>query len=82
MEVEKALSEDSDGDNAAGQNRPHEQTALLDVVNHGGNLLRPFCRLRQAAYCYRPSGLRGLGVAAGGGEVLPETNFPAGSNTE
>jgi len=42
MQVEKALSENSDGDNAAGQNRPHEQTALLDVVNHGAIFLDPF----------------------------------------
>src|SRR2546429_8322426 len=82
MQVEKALSEDSDGGNAAGQNRPHEQTDLLDEVNHGGNLLRPFFRLRQAAYCYRPTALRGLGDAAGGGEEIPETNFTATSNTE
>jgi hypothetical protein len=56
MQVEKALSEDSDGDNAAGQNRPHEQTALLDVINHGGNLLRPFLDAEQA-------GLRGGSAA-------------------
>src|SRR5437899_1003275 len=49
MQVEKALKEDCDADNAAGQNRPHEQPALLDVINHGGNLLSPFYRRRPAA---------------------------------
>src|SRR5437016_10582429 len=48
MQIEKALGEDSDGDNAAGQNRPHEQSALLDVVNHGGYLLSSFSEQEQA----------------------------------
>src|SRR5260370_13056001 len=48
MQIEKALGEDSDGDNAAGQNWPHEQSALLDVVNHGGYLLSSFSEQEQA----------------------------------
>src|SRR5437763_16935187 len=48
MEIEKALQEDRDGDNAAGQNRPHEQPALLDVINHEGYLLSVFLGSGQA----------------------------------
>ena len=36
MEIKEALGEDGDSDDAAGQNRPHEQAALLDVVDHLG----------------------------------------------
>src|SRR5260370_13412574 len=49
MQIEKALGEDSDGDNARGQNRPHEQSVLLDVINHGGYLLSSFALAGQAA---------------------------------
>ena len=48
MQIEKALGEDSDGDNAAGQDRPHEQPALLNVINHRGYLLSSFSRTGQA----------------------------------
>jgi hypothetical protein len=35
MQVKEPLCEDSDGDHAANQDGPHEQAALLDVVDHG-----------------------------------------------
>jgi len=34
MQIEEPLGEDGDRDDAASQNRPHQQTALLDVVDH------------------------------------------------
>jgi len=49
VQIKEALGEDSDGDNATGQNRPHEQSALLDVINHGGYLLSSFSLAGQAA---------------------------------
>ena len=36
MEIEPPLQENGDGDDAAGQNRPHQQSALLNVINHAG----------------------------------------------
>src|SRR5438067_2385704 len=47
MQVEEALGKNGDGDNAAGQNRPHQQPALLDVINHAGYLFTPFLREEQ-----------------------------------
>ena len=34
VQIEKSLCENRDGNDAAGQNRPHEQAALLDVIDH------------------------------------------------
>jgi hypothetical protein len=34
MQIEKPLRENADGNNAASQDRPHQQTALLDVIDH------------------------------------------------
>src|SRR5438105_9247187 len=34
VQIEEPLCEDRDGNDAAGQNRPHEQAALLDVIDH------------------------------------------------
>ena len=34
MQIKETLSEDRDGNDAAGQNWPHQQTALLDVIYH------------------------------------------------
>jgi hypothetical protein len=36
MEVEEALGEDGDRNNAAGQNWPHQQPTFLNVLNHAG----------------------------------------------
>src|SRR5204863_3181855 len=46
MEIEKALQKDRDGDNAAGQNRPHEQPALLSVINQWWLSFSPFFVIR------------------------------------
>src|SRR5215831_14865589 len=40
VEVKETFSEDGDGDDAAGENGPHEQATLLDVIDHVGNCLR------------------------------------------
>jgi hypothetical protein len=40
MQIEKTLGENSDRDNAAGKNRPHQQAAFLDVVDHASFLVR------------------------------------------
>ena len=51
MQIKETLSEDRDGNDAAGQNWPHQQTALLNVVDHV-NASRPLCRRWQAiSYC-------------------------------
>jgi len=34
MKIEKPLGENGDRDDAANQDRPHEQTTLLDVIDH------------------------------------------------
>ena len=34
VQIEKPLGEHSDGNDTARQDRPHEQAALLDVVDH------------------------------------------------
>ncbi len=34
VQIEEALCEDRDGNDAASQNRPHQQATLLDVVDH------------------------------------------------
>jgi hypothetical protein len=34
MQIKEPLSEDSDRNDAASQDRPHQQTTLLDVVDH------------------------------------------------
>ena len=34
MQIEKPLCKDSDCDDAASQNRPHQQATLLDVIDH------------------------------------------------
>jgi glucose-6-phosphate-specific signal transduction histidine kinase len=34
MQVEQAFGENSNRDDAAAQNWPHQQAALLDVINH------------------------------------------------
>jgi hypothetical protein len=34
VQIKEPLCEDGDGNDAAGQNRPHEQAALLDVIDH------------------------------------------------
>src|ERR1700758_4818816 len=34
MQIEKSFSEDGNGDDATSKNRPHEQAAFLDVINH------------------------------------------------
>ena len=34
VQIEESLCENRDGNDAAGQNRPHEQAALLDVIDH------------------------------------------------
>jgi hypothetical protein len=36
MKVEESLRKNADRDDAADQNRPHEQTTLLDVIDHAG----------------------------------------------
>ena len=41
MQIKKALREHSNGDDAADENRPHEQAAFLDVIDHA-NLLDLF----------------------------------------
>src|SRR5947207_13270491 len=42
VEVEESLGKDGDGDDAAGQNGPHEQATLLDVIDHGKKCLAAF----------------------------------------
>jgi hypothetical protein len=34
MKIKKPLCKNSDGDDAADQDRPHEQATLLDVIDH------------------------------------------------
>src|SRR5205807_8933980 len=48
MKIKKALQENRDGNDAAGEDRPHEQPTLLDVINHGGYSLSAFLRPEQA----------------------------------
>src|SRR5437899_8952964 len=47
MKIKKALQENRDCNDAAGQDRPHKQPALLDVINHGGYSLSAFLEARQ-----------------------------------
>src|SRR6266404_5126979 len=54
MEIEPPLQENGDGDDAAGQNRPHQQTALLNVINHAGYPFSLISRIGQAGP--RPTG--------------------------
>src|ERR1700724_234240 len=70
MQVKKAFGEDGDRNDAASQNWPHQQTALLNVVDHV-NSSRPLCRRWQAisdcaARHLRPFGGRSL---AEGGDL-------------
>ena len=39
VKIEQPLGENGDRDHAADQDRPHEQTALLDVIDHAGLFL-------------------------------------------
>src|SRR5437588_12557354 len=77
MQIEKALGEDGNGDDAAGQNRPHEQSALLDVINHGGYLLSSFSRAGQAAPTSAPE--RVTRFQKQPAENLPVPSFELGS---
>jgi len=43
MQVKEAFGENADRNDATGQNWPHQQTALLNIINHA-NFSRPLCR--------------------------------------
>ena len=52
MQIKKAFGENGDADNAASKNRPHQQSAFLDVIDHAQSS-RPLCRQRQAVVADR-----------------------------
>ena len=88
MKIKEALCKNSYRDDAAAQNRPHQQSALLDVINHAGfcNALSQLwqARIARGACTYRGRFSRALGegdgrVAAG---LVRPTNLPDTSKTE
>jgi hypothetical protein len=79
MQVKEPLGKNRDGNNAAGQNWPHQQTALLDVINHGDCPFSSFSATGQAVsgrgrYGAWPAIQSDLPIR------VPETNFPLASN--
>jgi hypothetical protein len=96
VKIKQALGKDGDRDDAAAQNWPHQQSALLDVIDHAGfcNALSrlwqaskrlPLSRtIRCTTVPYREFFARAFGEGDGRALVapLPPTNFPDASRTE
>jgi len=83
MEVKKAFGEDGDRNDAASQNWPHQQTTLLNVVDHV-NSSRPLCRRWQAISDGAARYLRPFGEteALGNGADVRPISLPEASKIE
>ena len=51
MHIKEPLGENSDGNDATGHNRPHQQAALLDVIDHAFFLTRFETRGKLTTQC-------------------------------
>ena len=78
MQIEEPLGENSDGNDAASQDGPHQQAALLDVVDHADFVLAAFAARGKPGAGRHGATFRLVGVGVGLGAVpgvLPN-HFP------